>query len=50
MRPTTEYNTGAETFPSNLIASSFGFHRETLFDLGQEKGQPIEEPPKISFS
>jgi len=46
---TTEYNTGAETFPSNLIASSFGFHRETLFDLGQERAT-LEEPPKISFS
>ena len=46
---TTEYNTGAETFPSNLIANSFGFHRETLFDLGQERAT-FEEPPKISFN
>ena len=46
---TTEYNTGAETFPSNLIAGSFGFHRETLFDLGQERAT-FEEPPKISFN
>jgi LemA protein len=46
---TTEYNTGAETFPSNLIASSFGFQRETLFDLGQGRAT-FEEPPKISFS
>ena len=46
---TTEYNTGAETFPSNLIANSFGFHRETLFDLGQER-TTLEEPPKISFN
>jgi len=46
---TTEYNTGAETFPSNLIANSFGFQRETLFDLGQGRAT-FEEPPKISFS
>jgi LemA protein len=46
---TTEYNTGIETFPSNMIANSFGFLRETLFDLGQERVS-FEEPPKISFN
>ncbi len=46
---TTEYNTGIETFPSNLIANSFGFQRETLFDLGQTRVN-LEEAPKISFS
>ncbi len=46
---TTEYNTGIETFPANMIANNFGFHRELLFDLGQERAT-YEEPPKISFS
>jgi LemA protein len=46
---TTEYNTGIETFPSNLIAGNFGFQRETLFDLGQERAT-FEEAPKISFN
>ena len=46
---TTEYNTGIETFPSNLIAGNFGFKRETLFDLGQERAS-FEEVPKISFN
>ncbi len=46
---TTEYNTGIETFPSNLIAGNFGFQRETLFDLGQERTS-YEEAPKISFN
>ena len=46
---TTEYNTSTETFPSNLIANSFGFHRETLFDLAQERAS-YEEAPKISFN
>lgn len=46
---TTEYNTGIETFPSNLIAGNFGFQRETLFDLGQERVS-YEEAPKISFN
>jgi len=46
---TTEYNTGIETFPANLIASNFGFKRETMFDLGPEKREEMEEPPTIKF-
>jgi LemA protein len=46
---TTEYNTGIETFPANMIANSYGFKRETMFDLGEERVE-IEEPPKISFN
>lgn len=46
---TTEYNTGIETFPSNLIANNFGFRRETMFDLGQDRAN-MAEPPKISFN
>ena len=46
---TTEYNTGLETFPSNMVAGSFGFRRETLFDLGMERTN-LQEPPKISFN
>jgi LemA protein len=46
---TTEYNTGIETFPANLITSNFGFKRETMFDLGPEKREEMEEPPTIKF-
>ncbi len=46
---TTEFNNGIETFPSNLIAGIFGFTRETMFDLGQERAN-LQEPPKISFN
>ncbi len=46
---TTEFNNGIETFPSNLIAGIFGFTRETLFDLGQDRAT-LAEPPKISFT
>lgn len=45
---TTEYNNSIETFPANVIAGTFGFHRETLFDLGTERTELIK-PPKISF-
>ncbi|HNX43758.1 MAG TPA: LemA family protein [Bacteroidales bacterium] len=46
---TAEYNTGIETFPSNIIASNFGFKRETMFDPGPEKRGQLEEPPTIKF-
>ncbi|TAL43552.1 MAG: LemA family protein [Chitinophagaceae bacterium] len=46
---TTEYNNAVETFPSNLIASNFGFKREVIFDLGAERREKMDEPPKIQF-
>ena len=45
---TTEYNNSIETFPANMIAGPFGFKRETLFDLGMERGED-EKPPVIKF-
>ena len=45
---TTEYNTAVESFPANVIAGSFGFNRETLFDLAGSR-QAMEEPPSIKF-
>lgn len=46
---TTEYNNAVESFPSNLIANNFGFKREIMFDLGTERREQMEEPPKIQF-
>jgi LemA protein len=46
---TTEYNTGIETFPANIIAGMFMFKRLPLFDLGDERREQMEEPPKINF-
>lgn len=45
---TTEYNNSIETFPANVIAGSFGFKREVLFDLGTERTE-LNKPPKINF-
>lgn len=45
---TYEYNTGIETFPSNVIANSYGFKRESMFDLGESRAE-MEEPPTIKF-
>jgi LemA protein len=46
---TTEYNNAVESFPGNMMAKSFGFHREIFFDLGTETRKIMEEPPKIQF-
>ena len=35
----TIYNTKLETFPSNLIASSFGFKASTLFNVDNEEAK-----------
>ena len=40
-------NTKIETFPTNLIASSFGFAKEEFFDLDETPAQ--REPVKVSF-
>jgi LemA protein len=47
---TTEYNNAVESFPGNLLARNFGFHREVFFDLGTESRKQMEEPPKVNFS
>lgn len=46
---TTEYNNAVESFPGNLVARNFGFHKEMMFDLGTDVRKNMEEPPKIQF-
>ena len=45
---TKEYNNAVQTFPSNIIAGMFGFKREIMFDLGEDRTR-LEEAPKIEF-
>lgn len=45
---TKELNNAVETFPSNIVAGMFGFHREIMFDLGIQRAT-LEEAPKIQF-
>ncbi len=45
---TKELNVATELFPSNIIATLFGFKREPLFELGDQRAV-VEEPPKIQF-
>lgn len=45
---TKELNNAVQTFPSNILAGMFGFHKETMFDLGEQRAT-VEEAPKIKF-
>lgn len=45
---TKEYNNAVETFPSNIMAGMFGFRKEVMFDLGEQR-VALEEAPKIKF-
>lgn len=47
---TTEYNNSIETFPNNLIANRYGFKRETMYDLGEDRRVQMDEPPKVNFN
>jgi LemA protein len=45
---TKELNNSVQTFPSNLVAGMFGFHKAQMFDLGIERAT-YEKTPKVSF-
>lgn len=45
---TRELNNAVETFPSNLVAGMFGFHKEIMFDLGEQR-TALQDAPKIQF-
>ena len=45
---TKDYNNAVETFPSNILAGMFGFRKEVMFDLGEQRAA-LEEAPKIKF-
>jgi LemA protein len=45
---TKELNNKVQTFPSNIIAGMFGFHKEPMFDLATERATH-EKTPEIKF-
>jgi LemA protein len=45
---TKELNNAVQTFPSNILAGMFGFHKEIMFDLGEQRST-YEEAPQIKF-
>lgn len=42
-------NTKTETFPTNLIASNFGFKKEPFFELDEQERKEAVKAPKVSF-
>lgn len=46
---TKELNTAVQSFPSNIIASMFGFRTEPMFEVSQEERKLVEKAPVISF-
>ena len=46
---TKEYNTATQSFPANLIANAFGFHKETMFEIPEEDRKTVEKAPEVSF-
>lgn len=45
---TKELNNAVETFPSNIFAGMFGFRKEMMFDLGEQR-QALDKAPEIKF-
>lgn len=45
---TRELNNAVESFPSNLIAGMFGFKKEMMFDLAEQRAT-LEQAPEIKF-
>ena len=46
---TKELNTAVQSFPANILAGMFGFHREPMFEVSQEERAMVEKAPTISF-
>lgn len=46
---TKELNNAVQTFPGNLLAGMFGFHKEPMFEVGQDERAAIEKAPQIQF-
>jgi LemA protein len=46
---TMELNTAIQSFPSNIIANMFGFHREPMFEIPKEQRVAVEQAPKVEF-
>lgn len=46
---TRELNNGVQTFPGNMLAGIFGFHKEPMFEVAAEERASIEKAPTISF-
>ena len=46
---TKERNNAVQTFPANLIAGMFGFHKEPMFEIPSEERAAYDKAPEIKF-
>ncbi len=46
---TRELNNAVHTFPSNIFAGMFGFHREPMFEIPQADRATLDKAPEIKF-
>ena len=46
---TRELNNAVQTFPSNIFASMFGFHKEAMYEIEASQRAAVEKAPEIKF-
>ena len=46
---TRELNNAVQSFPSNLIAGMFGFHKEAMYEVEASQRAAVEKAPEIKF-
>ena len=46
---TKELNNAVQTFPTNLIAGMFGFHKEPMSEIPREERAAYDKAPEIKF-
>ena len=47
---TREFNNAVQTFPSNIFAGLFGFHKEPMFEVSNEERADLDKAPEINFN
>ena len=47
---TRELNNAVQTFPSNILAGLFGFHKEPMFEVSNEERANLDKAPEINFN
>ena len=46
---TRELNNAVETFPGNIFAGIFGFHKEAMYEIEASQRAAVEKAPEIKF-
>jgi LemA protein len=46
---TRELNNAVQTFPANLLAGMFGFHKEAMYEIEASERATVEKAPEIKF-